>query len=243
MIHKLLIAIILLVGSISAQKISEDIELIHIKDSVYIHKTWYDFPGFGRYPSNGLIFIKNGKALLIDTPVTEKQTKAICEYLKREMKVTVKEVIISHYHDDCLGGLGYLNSLKVSSVSCKLTKEKCEDLKLPIPKTTFSESMITNFEGEGLIIDHPGGGHTADNIVIYFANSKILFGGCLVKSIDSESLGNTKEAVLDEWDVTVKKVINRYRDVEVVIPGHGNFGDKELLTHTIELVRNFNDKN
>jgi len=57
--------------------VSEDIRLIQIKDSFYIHTSWFNFPGFGRYPSNGLIFIKNGKALLIDTPVSNDQTSQI----------------------------------------------------------------------------------------------------------------------------------------------------------------------
>lgn len=235
--NKFMIILIFLSCSLFAQKISQDIEFIKIKDSIYIHKTWYNFPGFGRYPSNGLIFIKNGKALLIDTPVTKKQTKTIYEYLKNKMKINITEVIVSHYHEDCLGGLGYLDSIKVSSISCKLTKEKCEELKLPIPQISFIESMITNFEGEGLIIDHPGGGHTSDNIVVYFANSKILFGGCLIKSVSSETLGNTKEAILGEWDKTVDKLLKRYSDVEVVIPGHGDHGGKELLIHTIALVK------
>lgn len=225
-----------------AQKITEDVELIHLKDSVFVHKTWYDFPGFGKYPSNGLIFIKNGKALLIDTPVTEKQTNTIYEYLKKKMNVDIKEVIVCHYHEDCLGGLGYLDSLKIPSISCTLTKTKCEELKLPITTTAFNENMITDFEGEGVIIDHPGGGHTADNIVVYFANSKILFGGCLVKALDSKSLGNTKDAVIEEWDASVSNVLQRYSDTEIVVPGHGDYGDKMLLTHTINLVNEFKNK-
>lgn len=46
-------------------KVNSEIELYKINDKFYIHTTWFDFPGFGRYPSNGLVLLKNGKALLI----------------------------------------------------------------------------------------------------------------------------------------------------------------------------------
>lgn len=240
---KIPLFVLILFCLLSAQKINDEIELIHVKDSIYIHKTWFDFPGFGKFPSNGLVFIKNGKALLIDTPVTNDQTKILYEYLKNKMGAKISEVIVCHSHEDCLGGLDFLHSKEISSISCNLTKNKCEELKRSIPIHSFSETMISSFEGEGLILDHPGGGHTEDNIVVYFAKSKVLFGGCLVKENDSENLGNIKEAVTEEWDLTVQKVLDRYSDVEVIIPGHGEHGGKELLTHTIELVKNFKEKN
>ena len=48
-------------------KVSEDIELIKIEDGFYIHTSWFSFPDFGRVPSNGLIFIDNGNAILVDS--------------------------------------------------------------------------------------------------------------------------------------------------------------------------------
>jgi metallo-beta-lactamase class B len=64
----------------------------------------------------------------------------------------------------------------------------------------------------------------------------ILFGGCLIKSIDSNGLGNLSDAVVADWDKTIEKVMKKYPVIKTVIPGHGNFGGPELLTHTIELV-------
>lgn len=240
---KFALFLIICLGTINAQKINDDIELIHLKDSIYIHKTWFDFPGVGRYPSNGLVYIKNGKALLIDTPASNELTKILCEFLENSLKVEIYEVIVCHSHDDCIGGLKYLHSKGISSMSCSLTKQKCEQSKGVVPLTSFTETMVSSFEGEGIILDHPGGGHTDDNIVVYFANAKILFGGCLLKARNSENLGYVKEAVLEEWGSTVKKVLDRYSDIEIVVPGHGEHGGKEILTHTINLVKNFKEKN
>jgi len=66
----------------------------------------------------------------------------------------------------------------------------------------------------------------------------VLFGGCLIKSKNSGSLGNTADAVVEAWDGSVEKIKSTFRDIELVIPGHGAYGNAELLSHTIELVKN-----
>jgi len=55
-----------------------------------------------------LIFIKNGKALLIDTLVSNDQTNQMHNFLKESMNVEITKVIVGHYHDDCMGGLEYV---------------------------------------------------------------------------------------------------------------------------------------
>ncbi len=218
-------------------RVNSDIELTRLDDSFYVHITWFNSPEFGRYPSNGLIFIKNNKALLIDTPVTIGQTKQLFLFLKGSMNVEITKVIVSHYHDDCLGGLKYLHTQGVSSISCNLTKQKCIELGLPIPTNVFTNKMELDFEGQEVICQYFGGGHTIDNIVIFFPDVKLLFGGCLIKSKNSTGLGNTKHAVIKDWGSTVQKIMIEYEDVDIVVPGHGSHGNVELLIHTINLVK------
>ncbi len=216
--------------------VSEDIHLIQLSDEIYVHTTWYDFPGIGRYPSNGLIFIKNGKALLLDTPVTNNQTKQLYSYFKTRLNVKIAKLIVTHYHHDCLGGLKYLQTLKIPSIASELTKTKCIDNSLPIPSEIFKDKIVFNFEGENVVCQYFGGGHTIDNIVVFFPDKKVLFGGCLIKSKSSKGLGNTKDAVIEAWSSTIEKIMSEYENIDVVVPGHGAYGSKELLAHTIKLV-------
>jgi len=51
-------------------------------------------------------------------------------------------------------------------------------------------------------------------------------------------LGNTQDAVVEAWDGSVEKIQQTFGDIEIVIPGHGVYGNPELLSHTIELVKN-----
>ena len=85
-----------------------------------------------------------------------------------------------------------------------------------------------------------GGGHTIDNIVAWIPAMKILFGGCLVKSLNARNLGNTKEADLMSYPATLKKVREKYSEAKIVIPGHGQPGGIELIDHTIKLCNNEN---
>jgi metallo-beta-lactamase class B len=220
-------------------RINDDIELIQLADGFYMHQTFGNSLDFGRFSSNGLLVIKNGKAFMIDTPVSNETTAKIAEYLKDSMNVQIQLFTGGHFHVDCIGGMEYLKNAGVKTfLNCR-TEKKCKELKLPLPDTTFDEKYLFNFEGIPVECRFVGGGHSADNITVYFPDQKILFGGCFVKSSNSTNLGNLQDAVTGEWKASIQKVIDLYPSVHTVIPGHGDFGGIELLYHTIDLV----DKN
>jgi len=223
-------------------KVNQNIELTKINENFYIHTSWFDFPGSGRFPSNGLIFVKNGKALLIDTPNTNEQTLILYNFLQNHLKAVVTKIIVGHSHSDCMGGLSVLQDKGVESIAFFKTLQICRSQNLPIPQKSFVDSISLEFEGETVDCRYFGPGHTVDNIVVYFPASQILFGGCLIKPMRSKGLGNTKEADTENWDNTVLRVKKAYTSIKHVIPGHGTFGNANLLDHTIDLVKNYKQK-
>jgi metallo-beta-lactamase class B len=218
-------------------KINNDLELIQLNESFFIHVSWNNSEKFGRFSSNGLILVKNGKALIIDTPIEESLTMELYNFLHDSLKVEVEKFIAGHYHDDCMGGINVLHAKNVQSIALDLTKQKCIEHNLPLPIQIFSDSLTFDFYGETVKCIYAGPGHTIDNISVYFPNRNILFGGCILKSISSKGLGNTADAVVNEWDKSVEHLMSLCGDVEIVIPGHGNFGNINLLQHTIKLVK------
>jgi metallo-beta-lactamase class B len=223
-------------------EIDSDIQMIPIRDSVYVHVTWHNDEDYGRFSSNGLIVVKNGKALMIDTPMDNDKTERLTRYLKDSMSVDLTQLIIGHFHDDCLGGLGYLQSIGIESIANLLTQDKCREIGLPIPSTAFTDSLIFDFNGLQMDCRYLGAGHSFDNITVWLPDSKILFGGCLVKSMDSKGLGNLSDAVVADWDLTIERLMRKYPRVTTVVPGHGNPGGAELLHHTLELVQKEKNK-
>ena len=217
-------------------KINSDIELISLKDSIFIHKNWFEFGQSGRFSSNGLIFIKNGNAILVNTPCNNEQTAQLYSYLRDSMNVMIQKLIVCHFHIDCLGGIEFIQEQGIESIGLDLTKKICIEKDLAYPSTTFQDKLEFAFEGEKLICQYFGPGHTLDNIVVYFPNDKILYGGCLVKSLSANNLGNTDDAVVDKWGSTIEKLQKTYKNIEFVIPGHGEFGSTDLLKHTISLL-------
>lgn len=221
----------------STIQINEDLQLIHLQDSVFVHISWAKSERFGRFPSNGLVIIRDGEAVMVDTPMSNEQTKQLCDYIKKNYNASIKAHIAGHFHDDCIGGLPYLKSIGAKSLANQLTIDKCLEENLPVPEIAFDKEYDCLFNDEAIECRFFGGGHSFDNITVWLPKQKILFGGCLVKSIHSKGLGNLSDAVIDEWETTIEKVQFAYPDVKIVIPGHGSFGDAQLLSHTIELVK------
>ena len=227
--------------TISAQvlRVDNDIELVYLHDSVFIHVTWHSDETYGRYSSNGLVVIRSGKALMVDTPVSNEITERLVVWIKNNLSAKVEQAIVGHFHDDCLGGLEYLHDIGVHSFGNILTVDKCRELNITGPWECFTSSLIFDFYGEKVECRYFGPGHSFDNITVWLPERKILFGGCLVKSMGSKSLGNLTDADPEEWDLTVRRLKGSYSNIEIIVPGHGEAGGPELLDCTIDLVETY----
>jgi metallo-beta-lactamase class B len=221
--------------------IDDDIHLVHLRDSVFVHVTWDNDETYGRFSSNGMILIRSGQAMMVDTPMDDEKTRRLVNWLKDNLSVKVTRVVVVHFHDDCIGGLGYLHRSGVISVGNWMTALLCRELQLPVPVLHFTGMLNFDFNGEPVECRYFGGGHTSDNITVWLPKNKILFGGCLIKSAQSTGLGNLSDAEVDQWGPTVKKLMAAYNDIDIIIPGHGEAGGPGLLEHTIRLVDKEND--
>ena len=108
---------------------------------------------------------------------------------------------------------------------------------MPVPRQGFADSLQLVLHDETVDCHFFGGGHSADNIVIWIPSEEILFAGCMVKDIHSKGLGNLSDANLDEWHPTIQRVRAKFSNAKIVIPGHGQIGGKELLEHTSKLLK------
>jgi glyoxylase-like metal-dependent hydrolase (beta-lactamase superfamily II) len=101
------------------------------------------------------------------------------------------------------------------------------------------EEKKLSFGAESLVLYYPGETHSPDNITVYYPEKKILFGGCMIKEMSSANLGNTDDANLEEWPVSIGRLKAKYNEanVKIVIPGHGKAGDISLLDRTLELLK------
>jgi metallo-beta-lactamase class B len=132
---------------------------------------------------------------------------------------------------DRMGGINVINKQQIPSYCSQKTIRIAGRGKLPHPAHGFSDSLALK------VCRFAGAGHTKDNIVVWLPDEKVLFGGCLVKDSGAQTLGYIKDADMKAWPLTIQNLIRLFPDAATVVPGHFNYGNKELLYHTLELLK------
>lgn len=217
-------------------KIFKDLELIKISENAYVHVSYTNLPEYGRISANGLILINNSEAFLFDTPWTDSLTMVLDTYLRDHLGVKIVGFIPNHWHNDCMGGLGYLQSKMIDSYAYQKTIDIAKINNLPTPNHSFKDSLQIYLGNKEINCYYFGAAHSLDNIVVWIPSEKILFAGCMVKSLNSTSPGNIQDGDITEYPKTIDKLIEKFKTAIIVIPGHGQIGGINLIKHTRDLV-------
>jgi metallo-beta-lactamase class B len=184
-----------------------------------------------------MVVANKKEAVIFDTPSDNPGAAELINWITKKRNCNIKAVIPTHFHEDCVGGLNEFEKNKIPSYANMKTIELAEARNFDIPKIGFEDSLVLTVGNKKVIALFLGEGHTTDNIIGYFPDGNILFGGCLIKEIKAGK-GNLEDANVKAWAETVENVKHKFPDVKVVIPGHGACGDKTLLDYTIQLFQN-----
>ena len=209
---------------------SPDLRINKLSSSVYQHISFLQFES-GPVPCNGMIVISDGKAVIADAPTNNEASRQLIRWITEELNSEVIAVIPTHFHDDCLGGLEAFHNRGINSFANSMTIELAAVNNLPVPKTSISENHELKFGTSMIEVVFAGEGHTRDNVIVHFPDEQVLFGGCLIKSL-SAGKGNLTDANVDEWAKTVENIKKSYPDLRIIVPGHGDPGNGELLDYT-----------
>jgi metallo-beta-lactamase class B len=223
-------------------RISDDVFVQPIAPGVWVHTTYYNLPEYGRCPANGLVVVDGNDALLIDLPWTNELTATLFDWIAQSQGAAVKVVVPTHFHQDCMGGLEEAHRRGAISYGLDKTIDIARQKHLPVPQIPYRFRTMVRCAGTVVLVTHFGSGHTADNVVAWLPKQGVLFGGCLIKSMDSQSLGNMAEGDLAAYPTTLRRVQVAYRHAKIVVPGHGDWGGPELIDHTLELCSPKNSK-
>ncbi len=208
---------------------SENLIVNKLSPNLYLHISYY-----GKYECNGLIYVNNDEALVIDTPTNNATSAELLDWIESALNNEVTAVVITHFHDDCLGGLQEFHKRGVASYANATTTDLASAKSKELPKNSFESSLELKVGKETVVNRFIGEGHTVDNIVTYIPEEKTLFGGCLIKSMGAGK-GNLEDANIKEWSNTVEKIKAAYPNLKLVIPGHGEPGGINLLDYTAEM--------
>ncbi|MGE5427387.1 MAG: subclass B1 metallo-beta-lactamase, partial [Methylococcaceae bacterium] len=191
-------------------RISEDLELIKLSEHAYVHVSWENSPVYGRFSSNGLIYLHDGEGYLLDTPATDALTKTLVGWIADSLKTRITGFVPNHWHSDCLGGLHYLQTIGVNSYAHQITIDIARSKGLAAPAHGFRDSLTLQLKGNSIQCYYLGAAHSMDNIVVWLPEEKILFAGCMAKEAAAKGMGNTVDGDLLEWPKTIDKVMAKF---------------------------------
>ena len=184
-----------------------------------------------------MIIVDKGEAIVFDTPTNNEASNELITWLEQTMDLKPIAIVATHFHIDCLGSIDTFHSAGIPSFASRKTIELAKVNGYSVPKNGFEDHLELNVGSKTVINKFFGEGHTQDNVVVYEPYEKVVFGGCLIKSLGAGK-GNLEDANVNEWSKTVHKIKTKYPDVEIVIPGHGKVGKSDLFDYTIDLFGN-----
>ncbi len=213
---------------------SERLVIEKIGKQVFQHISFLNTESFGRVPCNGMIVFDQNEAIIFDTPTDSAASVELIEWVENKLNCKIKAIVPTHFHADCLGGLGAFHAKKIPSFANKLTITLAQTAQSSVPKNGFEGRLELKIGRENVILEFMGEGHTKDNIIGYFPAENAMFGGCLIKELGA-SKGYLGDANVQAWSETVRKIKEKYPQTKTVVPGHGKPAGTDLLDYTIKM--------
>jgi len=237
-------------------QIDADLSVRQVAEGVYIIR--HSLP----WAANSLLVeMPDGELVLVDTPYTPEATEEVLAWAEDRLGPRPVTAISTGFHVDNLGGNAYLLAAGIpvygSEETAALLVERGEATRalllgwlqapadaryreaqaavpyLP-PDHLFplDEGLALSFGDETVQVWFPGPTHAPDNVVVYFPNRRLLFGGCMI--LAGDEVGNTADADLAAWPESVARLAAF--DADMVVPGHGDRLDPGLIAHTIAVL-------
>jgi metallo-beta-lactamase class B len=209
---------------------SDSLVITQLSDNSFEHTSFLQTNDFGNVPCNGLIVRNGSEVIIFDTPTTNGTSAALINWITETLHCKINAIIPTHFHNDCLAGLTVFHDNNIPSYANLKTIELAKENKYAVPNTGFTDSLVLQVGAEKVIVKFFGEGHTKEHV---------LFGGCLIKEVGA-SKGYLGDANVAAWSGTIEKIKKEYPTVNVIVPGHGDYGNKKLLDYTIKLFKTQN---
>jgi metallo-beta-lactamase class B len=200
-----------------------------IAPGVWLHVTARD--GLG---ANGLVVEGERASILVDSGWNDGDAARLLAFAARRHR-PVAALIVSHAHDDRIGGAGLVRRRGVPIYALPSTIAHARERRQTVPDRPVRDGDTVSVGGATVSIGFVGPGHSDDNLIVWVPGARVLFGGCLVKSSAAPDLGNVAEADFAAWPRAIATLRARFPDAQQVVPGHGPLGG-DALAHTLALL-------
>ena len=204
--------------------------------------TTYNIYEEGKVQANGLYVVTNDGVVMFDTPWDTTQFQPLLDSIKLKHNKNVVMCFATHWHSDKTAGLEYYRQLGIKTYTTILTDELSKKNNKKRAEYLMANDTVFNVGQYSFETYFPGQGHTEDNIVIWFNNEKILYGGCLIKGADDENLGYLGDGNVVAYSSTLKRVQKKFRTPKFIIVAHSDWNNIHSLKHSIKMANELKKK-
>ena len=223
------------------QVTDSNLQITRLTGDFYIFTTYNLYNG-DKIPANGMYLVTSEGVVLFDTPWDTTQFKPLLDSIKLNHNKSVVLCFATHWHSDKTAGLEYYRQQGIKTYTTFLTDDLSKKNNKKRAQYLMANDTVFHVGQYSFETYYPGQGHTEDNIIIWFEKQKILYGACLIKSIDDDNLGYLGDANLKEYATSVKNVKEKCKQPNYVIVGHGNWTDIKSLEHTLNMAEELQKK-
>lgn len=219
-----------------AQSPEVPLKISHLTGDFYIYTTYQTYQG-AKIPAHGMYVLTEEGVILLDTPWDSSQFQPLLDSISSRHQQEVKLILATHWHSDKTAGLEYYKEMGIPTYTTSLTDEWSQRNQHKRAEFLFAQDTVFRLGSYAFETFYPGEGHSADNIVLWFEQEKILYGGCLIKGAEAKNLGNMEHANVLEYYPTLLKVKEKYPNPNWIILSHSNWDNLKSLDHSIELAK------
>lgn len=219
-----------------AQTADSSLKITQLSGDFYVFITYNLYKG-NRIPANGMYVVTTNGVVMIDSPWDTTQFQPLLDSIKAKHNKNVVMCIATHFHEDRTGGLEYYRQQRIKTYTTKLTDELSKKKGKKRAESLIDKDTVFTIGQYSFQTYYPGQGHAPDNIVIWFPKEKILYGGCLIKTVDDTNLGNLGDANVKTYATTVNNVQQKCKNPKFIIPGHGSWKSIKSVEHTYKMAR------
>jgi metallo-beta-lactamase class B len=223
-------------GNIFAQDSNSNLKISHLTGDFFVFTTYNYYKG-NRIPANGMYLVTNNGVVMIDSPWDTTQFQPLLDSIKVRHNKDVVLCIATHFHEDRTGGLEYYRRQGIKTYTTIQTDEISSRRGMKRAEFLIDKDTVIKFGQYSFQTFYPGRGHAPDNIVIWFEEEKVLYGGCLIKSVEDNTLGNLSDASIIDYATTIRNVQRKCKRAKYIIPGHNDWTSTKSLKHTLEMAQ------
>jgi metallo-beta-lactamase class B len=229
-------------NNIFGQKEDRHLKISRLTGGFYVFTTFNSYKG-NLIPANGMYLVTNEGVVMFDTPWDTTQFQPLLDSIKTRHHKNVVLCIATHFHEDRTGGLQYYSQQGIKTYTTRRTDELSKKRGMKRAEFLMDKDTVFTVGQYSFQTYFPGAAHAPDNIIIWFEREKILYGGCLIKSVEAHDLGNLSDANVKQYAATIRNVQAKCKHPHYIITGHDNWMDTNSLNHTLQMAQQLEQKN